>query len=369
MSDTAMQTMEQISPEQSRELNGILDRFLDAYGDKAQGQTDEAWLQQRLQIELPELGAETAGLYSRTIVTTIQSYDRDLASLKEATRRQKTFREWFFRHTRQVCADMTDSEYASKMLVLHTEMEQITGTKSAEGAAFPDANQVAQMELTGAEVRALAGMTGRQVELAGMQRVVEVSEYIERLEDGGQEHAVVSQALETGEKAGLKTAVAGALTTASYQRVVQVVSTSAPVEVCADLACMTVENAQTSVDLAKKNITAQEAVDQKVANAAAFVTRMGIGAIRSTINRTVGKVPVIGPAIRELNCLVTGMVEKKVSEKVAEKVKRANGPVAVLAKKAAAKVSDGIKAGAAKVQAVAKSFASKLSKLAGLVRR
>lgn len=347
-----MENKEQIrglNQEEREELKRLLNRFIDSYCEKSQVQTDEEWLQKQLMAELPKLGVDAAAAYSRETGMAIRAYDEALASLAQAHSHGNTMAEWFFRYTRQSCRGMSDVEYATGILAFHTSLEEFTGISAGNrGEAFQSVQADGDKELSDTEVRKLAKKAGEQVELAGYQSVVRFTEYISTVSDGpGQENAAVVRALETGEVAGLKTAVAGALTTAAEKNVIHVISEETrdaliPVNLYANMAGMAIEDTITSMQLSKRKISVEEAVNQKAANAAVAITGAIIRTVGTGFGDILGRIPIAGPIIQNVCIEVTSAVEKKASPKVREVVMKANGPVAVCAKKKVARITDGM---------------------------
>lgn len=360
-----------LNQEEREELKRLLNRFIDSYGEKSQAQTDEEWLQGQLMSELPALGVDTAATYSRETGMAIRAYDEALASLAQAHRQGKTTAEWFFRHTRQSCRGMSDAEYAAGILALHASLEEFTGVRAGNGGEAVQSVQAdGDKELSDAEVRKLAKKAGEQVELAGYQSVVRFTEYISAVSDGpGQESAALVQALVTGETAGLKTAVAGALTTAAKKNVIHIISeetrkTVIPVNLCANMAGMAVENAKTSMRLSERKIGVEEAVNQKAASIAVAITNTVIHTVGTEFGNILGRIPVVGPIIQSVCVEVTSSVEKRAGPMVKEAVLKANSPVAACAKKKVAKITDGINKA---IEKTAEFFSLIKNKVAGLV--
>lgn len=88
-------TVEGFGIYEARELKKLLSRFMKEYGKKPKEQSDEEWLKQRFLAEMPDMSEEEAAALSRETVESVQEYDRNLASLKEARAKGKTAEEWF----------------------------------------------------------------------------------------------------------------------------------------------------------------------------------------------------------------------------------------------------------------------------------
>lgn len=356
-----------LSREDRQELTCLLNRFIDSYGEKPAVQTDEEWLRGRLMAELPELGADAAAAYSREMETSIRTYDEALSSLKQAHSRGKTTAEWFFRRTRQSCRSMSDAEYAAGVLALHTALEGLTGVNSGDGGKTAQILPAGNAELRDAKVRELAQKAGKQVELASYQSVVHFTEYVtEDTDRPGQENGAVVRALESGETAGLKTAVAGALTAAAEKKVIRITSSETKTTVIsanlfANMAGMAVENARTDMRMAKRKISAEEAVNEKAANAAVAITNIGIKTIGRGIGGILGSIPVVGPVIRSACMEATNTVINRAAPKVREAVTKANGAVATFAKKKVAQITDVLNSAKEKAVGFFKSVTNKVA--------
>lgn len=312
---------EVISQAEAQELGRLLGRFIQAYGAKPEGQSDEEWLQNRLMLE--GLSAESAADQSRETTEAIRTYDKNLASLLSAIEDGQTESEWFADRAQE--AGLSDAQLAARLVGVCESLEPFVEKPDAitQGGDW-----------TSDELRLLAKFTGDRLMLAGVQSAIEFAEYEPKDFDGepAEGNGAVARALETGRDAGLKAAAAGALSVAVQKKIINVTVVEAPVY--ANLACVSVENVKTAMQVADNKFTESEGVDRMAANTAVAVTDMVFEASgRAAGAAALSWIPVIGPIIGgKLGAICGKKVAKEAGPIVYEKVEKAKSPLAVRAK-------------------------------------
>lgn len=102
-------------PKEAKALKNLLIRFLQEYEKKPAEVSDEDWLCQRFQAELPDMAAEDARKISRETFSTIKEYDQNLASLTYARAHGSTADEWFADKSREAAAGISAIEFGRRM--------------------------------------------------------------------------------------------------------------------------------------------------------------------------------------------------------------------------------------------------------------
>lgn len=108
-------TIDGFGPEEAKKLKEILTRFLHEYGKKPPEVSDEDWLCQRFQAELPGMSEEDARAVSRETVASVKEYDANLASLSAAKAQGQTTEEWFADRSREAATGISAIEFGHRM--------------------------------------------------------------------------------------------------------------------------------------------------------------------------------------------------------------------------------------------------------------
>lgn len=323
--ESAGTAAENMSREELRELNKLFSRFVQAYGAKPEGQSNEEWLQNRMMLELPELSTESAANQSRETTAAIRTYNESLASLLSAVDSGQTESEWFAEQAQK--AEFPQAELATRLV----------GLCEFLGPPIEETKPVAQREeWTSAELHLLGKLTGDRLMLAGVQSAITFAEYQPGNFDSEQvrKNDAVALALETGRDVGLKTAVAGTLMIAVQKKIIRVSAAETPTPVYANLACVSVENVKTAMQVADNKLTESEGVDRMAANTAVAASNLVLEAAgRAAGSTALSWIPVIGPIVGGILGGITGkMVAKAAGPVIYEKVEKARSPIATRAK-------------------------------------
>lgn len=120
----------------ARAFRPILERFIHKYGKKPDTQSDQAWLKQRFQEELPKLSEEEAGQMSRETVEAVKHYNADLASLEDARSKGRTAEEWFAEKAQEAATGMSVIAFGQQLAELdamlgnaNTQMQRVILTQ------------------------------------------------------------------------------------------------------------------------------------------------------------------------------------------------------------------------------------------------
>ena len=87
--------MEQTPKEEAEKLKPILERFVEGYKAKAFGASDEEWLFQCYQKELPERTEEELAELVTDTLSSVAEYDRNLKEVECAAKQGISAEKWF----------------------------------------------------------------------------------------------------------------------------------------------------------------------------------------------------------------------------------------------------------------------------------
>lgn len=345
---------EVLSREETQEFSKLLGRFVQAYNLKPEGQSDEDWLQSRLLAEMPELGEENAARQSQETTAAIRTYDESLASLISAINDGKTESEWFTERAQS--AGLPKTELAAHLAGLYTSLESsIEETK--------DELSIQEIEWTSSELRLLGKLTGDRAMLTGIQSAIAFAEYepIDLEDDSFKANESVALALETGKDAGLKAAAAGALSIAVQKNILHVTVVEAPAPIYANLACASIENVKTAMQLGDNRITESESVEQMAANTAVAISNLAFEtagrAVGGTVLSPIPGGPIIGGM---LGGLIGKAVAKMAGPHIRKKVEKASRPIATRAKQMVKQAHQAVNEAKSKAKKLLKGFAHKI---------
>ncbi len=109
-----------IPKEEAEQLKPILERFIEGYKAKASGASDEEWLFQCYQKELPErTGEELAELVKDTL-SSVAEYDRNLKEVECAAKQGISAEKWFASAVKKASAGVGVNEYAARLAAIDT---------------------------------------------------------------------------------------------------------------------------------------------------------------------------------------------------------------------------------------------------------
>lgn len=112
-----------MSPEEAMRLKSELSKFVKSYSLKDVHMTDEQWLRERFQEELPNLSEAEAGNWAKEAVASITGYDRNLHSINEAAKQGISKENWFADQIEKAAAGTRVSEFGNYLKNVDTALE------------------------------------------------------------------------------------------------------------------------------------------------------------------------------------------------------------------------------------------------------
>lgn len=121
---------EVIAPEDSgmtmaeaRKFKKLLTKFIKSYSAKDALMTDEQWLQERFQEELPKLSDVEAKQWAREAVASIVEYDESLCSINEAAKQGVNKEQWLADRIEKASAGASVVQYGNYLRNVDTALE------------------------------------------------------------------------------------------------------------------------------------------------------------------------------------------------------------------------------------------------------
>ena len=110
--------MEQTPKEEAEKLKPILERFVEGYKAKAFGASDEEWLFQCYQKELPERTEEELAELVTDTLSSVAEYDRNLKEVECAAKQGISAEKWFASAVKKASAGVGVNEYAARLAAI-----------------------------------------------------------------------------------------------------------------------------------------------------------------------------------------------------------------------------------------------------------
>ena len=93
--DSVLQeSAEYITEKEARAVKELFQKYLKSYKEKESSMTDKEWLEQLFVKEIPQKSKDEASQEAEEIVETIQTYDKNLASVNEAASKGVSSEAW-----------------------------------------------------------------------------------------------------------------------------------------------------------------------------------------------------------------------------------------------------------------------------------
>ena len=123
---------EYLTEEQALTVKEMFKKYLKSYKEKDADMTDQEWLEQLFRTELPEMKEEEIKQESEEIVTAIKTFDENLASCAEASKKGISKESWLADKIQEASVGMAVNEYGKTL-------QQIDNVLYAKNAELADA--------------------------------------------------------------------------------------------------------------------------------------------------------------------------------------------------------------------------------------
>lgn len=129
--DEEISEKEYITEKEARIVKELFKKYLKSYKEKDPSMSDQEWLKQLFQTELPDITtAEEAEKDAEEIVNAIKDYDKNLESVNEAAKNGISKESWLAGKVEEMSSSMSVSEYGKTL----QSMDNILYQKNAEMA-------------------------------------------------------------------------------------------------------------------------------------------------------------------------------------------------------------------------------------------
>lgn len=121
-------SQEFLTEKEALTIKEMFKKYLKSYKEKNPNMTDQEWLEQLFESELPEMKKEEIKNESKEIVSTIQSFDENLKSCTEASKKGVSKENWLAEKIQEASVGMAVNEYGNKL----QQMDNLLYAKNAE---------------------------------------------------------------------------------------------------------------------------------------------------------------------------------------------------------------------------------------------
>ena len=119
---------EYLTEEQALTVKELFKKYLKSYKEKDANMTDQEWLEQLFRTELPDMNEEEIKQDSEEIVTAIKTFDENLASCTEASKKGVSKESWLADKIQEASVGMAVNEYGKTL----QQMDNVLYAKNAE---------------------------------------------------------------------------------------------------------------------------------------------------------------------------------------------------------------------------------------------
>ena len=127
--DSVLQeSAEYITEKEARAVKELFQKYLKSYKEKESSMTDKEWLEQLFVKEIPQKSKDEASQEAEEIVETIQTYDKNLASVNEAASKGVSSEAWLADKIQEASVGVSVQEFGRRL----QGFDDILYTKNAE---------------------------------------------------------------------------------------------------------------------------------------------------------------------------------------------------------------------------------------------
>lgn len=302
----------------NKELNIVLDSFLDSYAERDKSVEFSDWLKDKLREEIPDLSAEAGEKLAGEIIQGIADYDKTLDELNRAADLGQSKEEWFAERMGEVYTDMPLNDVG-------TTIQRMENDLTVSNMRLMQKNKLQMDEMNTAEsgsvewneysIKDKVYKLAKQIGLSGIAVAANIVK--DRVE--GNETIDISEVVKNTLQDGLKkepqevkAAVAGAVKAAAMKELEGVLPEDIPIETVCDMAGAAVEGAEALLDVASGESTMTEAMDKIGRAGVAAGCRYGASSLKGYLLTL-----PLGPVLVDL---LGGLLDHMESPKFSENV-------------------------------------------------
>lgn len=102
---------EELTEKEAKQFKELLSKFIKSYSKKDETVSDEEWLKQQFQDELPDITEEQAEKLAEETVDAIKEYDANLQSINESAKRGVSKEQWMAEHIAKASSGVSVIQY------------------------------------------------------------------------------------------------------------------------------------------------------------------------------------------------------------------------------------------------------------------
>lgn len=256
-------------------LYNLIKKFVKSYDDQVENEGDK-WLNNTLGMEYSDVKEEEIQTMSSKIQQSVDIWEENMASLKEACEQGISKEEWLADKLQEASIGSGVSEYGRDLSVISSllhasnqrSISEIDGKKFDAGAEQNLVSDViakdSEDEWNTYKVHALAAQLGKEVDVSNMAGLItgkgrEIAESV--LDDESAGIPRIADALQNGNDRDLKIAVTAALKKGIESGYVPLMPQNTPLAMVSGVACFGVEQAKSILQYANGEISARKALE------------------------------------------------------------------------------------------------------------
>lgn len=331
--------------EKETSLKDVLGSFIRSYTERDKGIEFSAWLENRLQQEIPDMSQGACEKLAGEIIEAVAGYNKTLNELNTAIDGGQSKEEWFAGRLSETYADMSLDIAGERLQQIENDLtvsnmqliQEVDETQAEIGeVSVIEGNSIEWNEYS---IKNKAYEIGNQVILTGITAAANVLKERVQSDEAVDIGSIVMDTLQDGLKndsGEVKAVVAGAVKVAVEKGLTDIVSEDTPTGIISDMAGAAVESAEALFDAASGESTVTEALD-KIGRA---VTAGCCHCACDVLKGCLSKVPRVGSA---LVVLAGGLFDRMKRPEFAENVYTTVRGVATSAWEGVKRVGQGLK--------------------------
>ena len=127
--NNAQESSEFLTEKEARTVREMFKEYLARYKEKDPSMSDKEWLEELFRTELPEMTQEEAKQDAEEIVESIKTFDENLASINEASKKGVSKESWLADKIQEASVGMSVQEYGRRLQglddVLYAKNEEL----------------------------------------------------------------------------------------------------------------------------------------------------------------------------------------------------------------------------------------------------
>ena len=234
------------------DLNALLGDFITNYAAKPANVSDYDWLMSRLKNSLPDKSGSELKEICDAVMNSLKRHDEVRKSLEQAKSRGMSREHWLATQIKKITKDMSGAEAAEYMKNIQEALSGIEAKIS--GQSQPARNLYSNGDWDDDAIGGISGGISSISDNIGVSTIINYDE--------PQNFDLKKLDLNLENKAGIKTAVAGALVTACEDGKIADIPAGTPPEELADIANVSIENNYIFISISSGELSPEEGIEK-----------------------------------------------------------------------------------------------------------